>query len=170
MAVGSSGLGAVAETWNGTVWTLATPVIPSGVTGGAALYSVSCVSTTVCETLGTGYNVSTPEVFGNQWNGTAWSLVPAATPTASGSPPLIEATGMDCVTTTSCIAVGTTNAASTTTTPFSEKWNGTSWSLVNVPAPSGGRRDRQLPGLRLVRRCNVLSRPRARSTAPTTRT
>jgi len=138
MAVGSSGLGAVAETWNGTVWTLATPVIPSGVTGGAALYSVSCVSTTVCETLGTGYNVSTPEVFGNQWNGTAWSLVPAATPTASGSPPLIEATGMDCVTTTSCIAVGTTNAASTTTTPFSEKWNGTSWSLVNVPAPSGG--------------------------------
>ena len=78
MAVGSSSLGAVAETWNGKVWTLATPVIPTGVTGAAALYSVSCVSTTVCESLGTGSVVSTPEVFGNQWNGTAWSLVPAS--------------------------------------------------------------------------------------------
>jgi hypothetical protein len=138
MAVGSSGLGAVAETWNGTAWTLATPVIPSNVTGGAALWSVSCVSTTVCETLGTGFNVSTPEVFGNQWNGTAWSLVPAATPSASGTPPLIEATGMDCVTTTSCIAVGTTNVGSATATPFSEQWNGSSWSLVTVAMPTGG--------------------------------
>ena len=138
MAVGSSGLGAFAETWNGTAWTLASPVVPSNVTAGAALYSVSCVSTTVCEALGTGYNVSTPEVFGNQWNGTAWSLVPAATPSASGSPPVIEAAGMDCVTTTSCIAVGTTNVGSATATPFSEQWNGSSWSLVTVAMPTGG--------------------------------
>ena len=137
MAVGSSGLGAVAETWNGTAWTLANPVIPSNVTGGAALWSVSCVSTTVCQTLGTGYNVSTPEVFGNQWNGKALSLVPAATPTASGTTPLIEATGMDCLTTTSCIAVGTTNNGTATATPFSEQWNGSSWSLVTVAVPSG---------------------------------
>ena len=127
----------MAETWNGTAWTLATPVIPSERTGGASLFSVSCVSTTVCETLGTGYNVSTPIVFGNQWNGTAWSLVPAATPTASGTPPLIEATGMDCLTTVSCIAVGTTDAGSATATPFSEQWNGSSWSLVTVAVPSG---------------------------------
>ena len=44
---------------------------------------------------------------------------------------------MDCVTTTSCIAVGTTNFANPTATPFSEKWNGSSWSLVTVPALSG---------------------------------
>jgi hypothetical protein len=136
MAVGSSSQGAVAETWNGTAWALATPVIPAGVTGGAALYSVSCVSTNVCETLGTGFDVSTPIVFGNQWNGTAWSLVSAATPTATGSPPVVEATGMDCVTTTWCIAVGTTDFGSATTTPFSELWNGSSWSLVNIAVPS----------------------------------
>ncbi len=138
MAVGFSGQGAVAETWNGTGWALATPVIPAGVTGGAALYSVSCVSTTVCETLGTGFNGTTPIVFGNQWNGTAWSLVPAATPTGTGTPPQTEATGMDCVTTISCIAVGTTDLGSATTTPFSEVWNGSAWSLVNVAVPSGG--------------------------------
>jgi len=137
MAVGKSGLGAVAETWNGTTWTLANPVIPSSVTGGAALSSVSCVSTTVCEALGTGYDVATPEVFGNQWNGSAWSLVSAATPSASGSPPVIEATGMDCVTTTWCVAVGTTDAGSATTTPFAEQWNGSSWSLVSVAVPAG---------------------------------
>ena len=139
-AVGTSGQGAVAETWNGTTWTLANPVIPSGVTGGAVLSSVSCVSTTVCETLGTGYNATpTPVVFGNQWNGSAWSLVSAATPSVSGSfpTPVIEATGMDCVTTTWCVAVGTTNANVTATTPFAEQWNGSSWSLVSVAVPSG---------------------------------
>jgi hypothetical protein len=138
VAVGKSGQGAVAETWNGTGWTLATPVLPSSVTQGALLSSVSCVSTMVCEVLGTGYTATdTPVVFGNQWNGTAWSLVSAATPTASGTPPLIEATGMDCVTTVWCVAVGTTDAGSPTTTPFAEQWNGTSWSLTSVAVPSG---------------------------------
>ncbi len=139
MAVGDSGQGALAETWNGTTWSLATPVIPASVTGGAALYSVSCVSTTVCEALGSGVDVGTPVVFGNQWNGTSWSLVSAGTPSASGSPPVIEATGMDCVSATACIAVGTTNSGSPTTTPFAEQWNGSSWSLMsNIVVPSGG--------------------------------
>ncbi len=156
MAVGSSGLGAVAETWNGKVWTLATPVIPTGVTGAAALSSVSCVSTTVCETLGTGSVVSTPEVFGNQWNGTAWSLVPAATPTASGGPPLIEATGMDCVTTTSCIAVGTTNFADRDGDTLQREVERIVVVPRHRPRSERCRRDRQLPCLRLVRRCVVL--------------
>ena len=91
----------------------------------------------MCETLSTGFDGSMPVVFGNQWNGTAWSLVPAATPPATGSPPVIEATGMDCVTAASCIAVGTTNAESANATPFSEQWNGSSWSLVTVPVPTG---------------------------------
>ena len=140
MAVGTSGQGAVAETWNGASWSLANPVIPSSVTGGAVLSSVSCVSTTVCEALGTGYNATpTPVVFGNQWNGSVWSLVSAATPSVSGSfpTPVIEATGMDCVTATWCVTVGTTNANATATTPFAEQWNGSSWSLVSVAVPSG---------------------------------
>ena len=138
MAVGGSGQGAVAETWNGTTWTLANPVIPSSVTLGVALHSVSCVSAAVCEALGTGVaSGNIPVVFGNQWNGTSLSLTSAATPTATGSPPVIEATGMDCVTTASCIAVGTTNAESANATPFSEQWNGSSWSLVTVPVPTG---------------------------------
>jgi len=141
MAVGDGGL---AETWNGVsnAWTLTPTVIPSSATGGAVvLSSVSCVSTTVCEALGTGYPVAapfTPVVFGNQWNGSAWSLVSAATPSVSSPPtPVIAATGMDCVTTTWCVAVGTTNAESTMTTPFAEQWNGSSWSLVSVAVPAG---------------------------------
>ncbi len=138
MAVGKSGSGAVAETWNGTTWALANPAIPATVTGGAFLSSVSCVSTTVCEALGTGFDVSTPIVFGNQWNGTSWSLVSAGTPSASGGPPVIAATGMSCVSSTSCIAVGTTSLGSATTTPFAQQWNGSSWSLMsNVVVPSG---------------------------------
>ncbi len=137
LTVGGDAAGALAEAWNGTTWTQVTVPTPSSVNAGVSLFSVSCVSTTVCETLGTGYDVSVPIVFGAQWNGSSLSLVPAATPSATGSPPVIEATGMDCVTTISCIAVGTTNFASATATPFSEQWNGSSWSLVTVAVPSG---------------------------------
>ena len=135
LAVGQHGKG-LAETWNGTQLEPGDVPLPSNVSGLAVLSSVSCVSTSLCEVLGTGYDVSTPIVFGNQWNGTALALTPAATPPVPTSAN-VEADGMDCVTSTSCIAVGTTNRGDPTATPFSEQWNGSSWSLVNVVVPSG---------------------------------
>jgi hypothetical protein len=45
---------------------------------------------------------------------------------------------MDCVTATDCIAVGDTSLGNTSGVPFSEQWNGTSWTLVSpTPAASG---------------------------------
>jgi hypothetical protein len=122
--------------WNGTSWSRVTVPLPSNVNALAVLYSVSCVSTSLCEILGTGYDVNVPVVFGNQWNGSSLSLTSAATPTVSmnsvtGTP------GMDCVSATWCLAVGGTNLTSTVTAPFAELWNGSSWSLVNVAVPSG---------------------------------
>ncbi len=132
MAVGATGSGGFAEVWNGTSWTATTTVPPAGFTTLVYLSSVSCVAANSCETLGTGFNVATPMVFGNQWNGTAWSAVAAATPTVSGSSPEPEATGMDCVSSTQCIAVGNTNANGANGVPFAEQWNGTAWSLANT--------------------------------------
>jgi hypothetical protein len=129
MAVGSSGAGALAETWNGSTWSATTPAPPSGLTS-VFLSSVSCLAANLCQTLGTGFTVSTPTVFGNEWNGTGWSAVPAATPTASGSPPVPEATGMACVSATQCLAVGNTNANGANGAPFAEQWNGSAWTLA----------------------------------------
>jgi hypothetical protein len=74
MAVGQSGEGMVAETWNGSSnsWTLTPVAVPGGATF-SALYSVSCVSSTMCETLGGDVASGTSSVFANQWNGTSWS-------------------------------------------------------------------------------------------------
>jgi hypothetical protein len=131
MAVGSSGPGAFAETWNGSTWTATTTAPPAGLTF-TFLSSVSCLAANLCLTLGTGFNGSTPMVFGNQWNGTAWSAVPAATPVVSGSPPSPQATGMACVSATQCLAVGNTNVNGANGTPFAEEWNGTAWALANT--------------------------------------
>ena len=131
MAVGSTGAGALAEMWNGSTWTATTPAIPAALTSGVSLNSVSCLAANLCLTLGTGFNVSTPTVFGNQWNGASWSAVSAATPPVSGASPAPKATGMDCVSATQCLAVGNTNT-NTNGAPFAEQWNGTAWTLADT--------------------------------------
>jgi hypothetical protein len=141
MGVGSDGTTgtAVTLTWNGSTWVAAPGItVPSGATA-SGLSSVSCVSATLCETLGTYFaqpgNVTTVDAF--QWNGTTWSPIAAMTPAASGSPAVTQATGMQCVSATWCIAVGNTNTNSNGT-PFSEVWNGTSWTLQTTPTLTTG--------------------------------
>jgi hypothetical protein len=137
LAVGSVFPGvAFAERWNGSAWSQVTVAIPPGVAS-AGLNSVSCVSTTLCEVLGSAFTGSTPSIFGGQWNGTSISLTPAATPSPAISSAELEATGMDCVSATWCIAVGGTNFGSPSSSPFAELWNGSSWSLSNVVVPGG---------------------------------
>ena len=131
----------LAMTWNGSTWSVSTAGIttPSGATA-AGLSSVSCVLVTVCETLGTYYgqpgNVTTVSAY--QWNGTSWSTETAATPPGIGSPAVTEASGMDCESSSWCVAVGNTNANSNDSSPFSETWNGSAWTLQATPAPTTG--------------------------------
>ena len=137
LAVGGTSSVPVAETWNGTAWSVVPVALPSGITGGV-LSSVSCVATNLCETLGTAFNGSGNTIFGNQWNGSTLSLTTAATPTASGPTPVPSASGMSCVSATWCLAVGVNDTQTTASAPFSEVWNGTAWSLVTTPAPTTG--------------------------------
>ena len=136
LAVGGNGAGPIAETWNGTAWTLVTVPTPAGATS-VNLTSVSCVATNVCELLGTSVTAGTGSIFGNQWNGSALSLTPAATPASSASTPIPEASGISCVSATWCLAVGVNDVQVTATaSAFSEVWNGASWTLAMTPAPS----------------------------------
>ncbi len=135
MAVGSGFLfgGAYyAELWNGATWSPVT--LPS--TGGAApsLAQVSCVSASFCVAVGTtDLGSSGAATLIEQWNGTAWTIVPG-TPAATTA--LLG--GVACTSTTYCLAVGLTATSSTSDQLLSEQWNGTTWTESSLPAlPSG---------------------------------
>lgn len=64
------------------------------------------------------------------WNGTAWSIVPDASPTNT------DLNGVAGVATSDVWAVGLVYT-SQTQNAIIEHWNGTAWSLVPTPAPNG---------------------------------
>jgi hypothetical protein len=102
---------AVAEQWNGSTWTLQSPVSPAG----AELSGVSCTSSTSCEAVGS----DNAGALAEYWNGTTWSA--QAIPGTS-----MEA--VSCVSSTSCEAVGIESA---------DYWNGTSWASQAITTPAG---------------------------------
>jgi subtilisin family serine protease/sugar lactone lactonase YvrE len=114
---------------------LTTPT-PEGVSE-IYLKDVSCSAETACTAVGHYTSPTYPYVFmplAMRWNGTSWTI--QTTPNPSGG----EGTdgrffAVSCPTSTSCTAVGTRSSSGLQT--FSERWNGTSWSIVSVPKPAG---------------------------------
>ena len=81
---GSSGArSTLAESWNGTTWTIETTSSPSGAKA-SSLSSVSCTSSTACTAVGS-YKASsgTRSTLAEVWNGTTWTI--AVTPNPSGA-------------------------------------------------------------------------------------
>jgi hypothetical protein len=119
----------LAESWNGTEWT----VKPTVNLNGSVLAAVSCSAANSCTAVGS-YESSehTPVSLAERWNGTEWSV--QTTPSPGGSPRLA---GVSCSSATSCMAVGfyVDSAHSNYEVPFSEEWNGTTWSVRSSPIP-----------------------------------
>ena len=118
-----------AEQWNGTNWALQTTPAPAGAQF-AQLNGVSCTSSTSCEAVGSDNTGTWAEV----WNGSTWAIQAIATP-SGGRNPFVG--GVDCTAANACTAVGDFVNGSNKIVPLAERWNGTSWSVQNVPAPSG---------------------------------
>jgi hypothetical protein len=113
----------------------AVPRVAATVAG--SLFGVSCFSTGSC--VAVGQRSSTAQgpggTLAEKWNGTKWSVVTSPNPAGSDGARL---GGVACTAATSCLAVGNyRDGTSGDTLPMAEKWNGTAWSLVTVPAPSG---------------------------------
>ncbi len=118
----------MAERWNGTEWSLQTMVTPTGSTT-TGLKGVSCVSSTYCiaagvQKVGT-HNTPLAEV----WNGTSWALQTVPLPPETSAALL---TGLSCVSSTSCTAVGQNEHT------VVEHWNGTEWFVQSSPNPVAG--------------------------------
>jgi hypothetical protein len=69
-----------------------------------------------------------------RWNGSAWSIV--ASPTPSGSQGSFL-NGVSCPTASRCLAVGSYFDTDFVSVTLAESWNGSAWSIVASPTPSG---------------------------------
>lgn len=103
---------------------------------GSFLHAVSCPSTSACLAVGEDF-VSNRSTVGlaESWNGTIWESKPPLNPSGSKDAVL---EGVACTSSTNCLAVGRWSAkAGSSPTAFSEQWNGSKWTLLSTPAPTG---------------------------------
>ena len=128
--LGENGLEPFAEGWNGSTWSIQnTPTIPG--LQDSWLSGVSCTSAAACVAVG---SINGAGQLAFRWDGNQWTELST---TGLGDGVL---SGVSCTSADACTAVG--NAPSSppnyVTTPLAERWNGTTWTLEDVPSPSSG--------------------------------
>ena len=108
---------------------------PNPLIRGGSLAAVSCTSPTRCVAVGSRINRAGARVtLAEAWNGTSWSVQQTPNPPGARETKLA---GVSCNSATSCIAVGDSFTPGHDV-PLAEAWNGTSWSVQQVPNPPGG--------------------------------
>jgi hypothetical protein len=120
LAAGTSEGATLTEIWNGSNWT------HQNTTNVGSLFGVSCVATTWCMGVGGEHTA--------KWTGSDWESV--AMPTVGGA----ESTSFisdSCTSPNFCIAAGQANFSGGEFTPITAKWDGTKWSLLTTPSPTG---------------------------------
>jgi hypothetical protein len=113
----------LAETWNGTSWSIVKTPNPATK---STLENVSCVGPAMCVAVG---NMDPPNKgFATIWNGTHWTYSP-----------IYDAafvTDVTCLSTTSCLATGF-EFPGNLAYPLVEQWNGYMWVQKKLPNPAG---------------------------------
>jgi hypothetical protein len=128
---------ALAERWDGTAWSI--QPTPSLADLPSHLQGVSCPTVSACVAVGNsissgGGGQDFP--FAESWNGSAWSREPVPFPHGAFSTvlPAVSCTGAS-----DCIAVGSSFFHNSFEhLPLAERWDGSAWSILPVPAPAGG--------------------------------
>jgi hypothetical protein len=116
----------LAETWNGSSWSIQSSPNASGKKYNA-LMDVSCTSSSACTAVGQdsfGFG-QPPASLAERWNGSSWSIQSVANPQA---PIENELKGVSCTSSTLCIAAGKNLYAENS---FAELWNGTEWTVIS---------------------------------------
>ncbi len=111
-----------------------------------ALYGVSCPTTSRCIAVGTTVTANYyRKTLVRSWNGTSWSTIASPNPSTAVDSSL---SGVSCVSTTSCVAVGSFYD-NTTSNTLIESWNGTNWSIITSP-PITNSTDSLLAGVSCI--------------------
>jgi hypothetical protein len=134
-AVGNHNGKVLTESWNGSSWSVMQSADPGG--SAVALSGVSCPSTDSCFAVGqwTPPNRAGEAPLIERWDGDGWSVTDSPAAGLFGNTAL---TGVSCVTTSSCFAVGfaaNPEVLSGQASPVTERWDGERWLLVTAPVP-----------------------------------
>lgn len=124
----------IAETWNGTAWSVSVPVVPAGATS-SRLTGISCTAANACTAVGTYASATHSELpVAERWNGSAWTAQTVALPSGASFVLLV---GVSCTASNRCVAVGGYRGAGLMSATLTELWNGTSWAISPSPNPAG---------------------------------
>lgn len=125
-----SSTGAIAEVWNGSVWTVQTAAGGGQVLTSGILLAISCSSAGRCMAVG----ASGTRPVGELWAAGSWTAVATAHVTHTTFASLNQ---VSCPTATRCIAVGarTSGGLGDIGTSLAEEWNGSSWSVLKTVNP-----------------------------------
>ena len=113
------------------------------------LDGVSCVSATNCVAVGSYYQITigARQTLIEAWDGAVWRVVPSPSPS-----PASELLGVSCVSSTYCIAVGSSGPGQGNSVPSNltlvEVWDGSTWTVV--PSPNTGSPENMLRGVSCV--------------------
>ena len=137
-AVGYSDIGngysTLIERWNGSVWAI---VSSPNNSGDNILYGVTCTSTLDCWAVGTYFNDDLfQRTLIEHWNGAVWNIVSSPNRGLS-SPPIDVLVGVACISPSECWAAGSNDDSNGVGQTLIERWDGTSWTIVDSPNPSG---------------------------------
>jgi uncharacterized repeat protein (TIGR01451 family) len=122
--------GTLAESWDGSHWTIVPTSAPSAQPGW--LDGVSCSSVSACIAVGRTYDGVNYQTLVLSWDGTAWSVV--ASPNQVSADNYLEA--VSCVNANTCTAVGYSAPGGTGSLgTLIESVSGSAWSIV--PSPNG---------------------------------
>jgi len=126
----------LAEERTGSTWSVLSPAELEGTTE-SEFNAVACPSDTDCTLVGEYDNGTDQLPLAENFDGTPYLAIDAF-PAPSGAQ-TTQLTGISCASTSSCVAVGYYSDATDGSgdTAFAAALNGSTWSLLNVPAPSG---------------------------------
>jgi len=124
----------LAESWNGTVWSVVASPNVSGSLD-TELKGITCLPSGSCVAVGVSDDGTRFPSLVESWNGATWSIVSSPSPNPNDDYFLL---GVTCLSLNSCLAVGAINIGSgSASKSLIESWNGATWSIVPSPNPTG---------------------------------
>lgn len=122
----------LAESWNGTRWTVRPTPDPAG--GGVpAVYGLGCGAAGACLATGSYYLGSNVTPLAEWWDGTQWAIESVPLPAGAVGGALDAAS---CSSATACEAVGTYTTSGDQSMALAESWDGSTFTIMPVPVPA----------------------------------
>ena len=125
-----------AEVLTGQKWTGTTLIAPQG-TNVVSMTGVSCVNATTCFAVGSADIGKKPSAIAYALFGAAPWTGPLSLPNPAPTFRFVSLSSVSCTSTTACVAAGTYFGTLSEQHPYVEQLQGSTWSTVALPLPTG---------------------------------